>query len=52
MRSPMITVGAIVLPVDTLGITDASAMDNPSTPRTERVEGVALHEVLAVLSVH
>lgn len=37
IRSPMITVDAIVLPVDTRGIADASAMDSPSTPYTERL---------------
>lgn len=36
MRSPMMTVGAMVLPVETFGITEASAMESPSTPRTLR----------------
>jgi hypothetical protein len=34
IRSPMTTVDAMVFPVDTLGMTEASAIDSPSTPRT------------------
>lgn len=51
IRSPMITVDAMVLPVETRGMTDASAIDRPSIPWTEREPSTTAIASLPILQV-